>query len=483
MVYFNEQREAEGGGGDTAGCRREYDYVAHWAKKRRLAVNGLLPPRGDKIYMVTPTALLDAVVKTLIHEQGDVIVTPWFSDAEPLGIKDGRFFVAVSNDILRDTLNRRFSDRVSEICTRLVGRDIQPVFLSDEETIRWRSENDEGGIYSNYTFERFIVGNSNKFAHAAAYAVAREPAANYNPLFIYGQSGLGKTHLLYAIASEIRQTRPDYNIVYRKGDDFTNELVESLRMKTMFEFRETYRKADLLLVDDIQFIAGKEQTQEEFFHTFNTLYESRKQVVLTSDRPPKEIALLTERLRSRFEAGLLADVQPPDLETRMALITEKSQLLGLKLSTGVIQYIAESITNNVRELEGAVKKIFALYDLMKRDVDIEMAKEALRDIYKVRPGLNPTPELILEEVSSFFGIPVERIKGGSRTADVVFPRQVSTYLMRELTDLSLPDIGKFMNGQHHSTVLHAIDRVNREMEKRDEIRATIKDLKSNIQSR
>jgi len=431
--------------------------------------------------MQNPVALLDAVIKALTTEKGETLVSPWFTDSEALGIKDDQFFIAVGNDLLRDTLRTHFSSDIAALCRDFSGRDIIPIFLSTAEAADWRLR-EAGGVYAGYTFERFIVGNSNKFAHAAAVNVANNPAAQYNPLFIYGQSGLGKTHLLYAIAGHLHKTKPGFNIVYKKGDEFTNELVEALRDRSTSEFRARYRQADLLLVDDIQFIAGKESTQEEFFHTFNALYEDGKQVVLTSDRPPKEIALLADRLRTRFEAGLLADVQPPDLETRMALVGEKGALLGLNLSTQVVTYIAETITNNVRELEGAVKKIFAKHDLMEQEVDIQMAQEAIADIYKSRPGLNPTPELILEEVSAFYGVSVEKLKGSARTSDVVFPRQVAGFLMRELMGLSLPEIGKVLN-QHHTTIMHGITRVQKETEQKEDIRATLKDLRSNIQAR
>ena len=431
--------------------------------------------------MQNPVALLDAIIKALTTEKGETLVSPWFSDSEALAIKDGQLFIAVHNDLLRDTLRTHFSSDIAALCRDFTGRDIIPIFLSTEEAEEWRLR-EAGGVYAGYTFERFIVGNSNKFAHAAAVNVANNPAAQYNPLFIYGQSGLGKTHLLYAIASHIHKARPGFNIIYKKGEEFTNELIEALRVRSTAEFRAHYRQADLLLVDDIQFIAGKESTQEEFFHTFNALYEAGKQVVLTSDRPPKEIALLAERLRTRFEAGLLADVQPPDLETRMALVREKSAILGLPLSTQVVTYIAETITNNVRELEGAVKKIFAKHDLMDQAVDIAMAQEAIADLYKSRPGLNPTADLILEEVSSYYGVSIEKLKGSARTADVVFPRQVAGYLMRSMMGLSLPEVGKVLN-QHHTTILHGITRVQNEAKQKEEIAATLRDLRSNITAR
>jgi len=455
------------------------EYVAKWAAARHAALADRKTEGAFTMY--TPAALLDAVIKTLTQEKGDILISTWFSDTEAIAIKDGKFIIAAPSELFRDTLTQRFTDNVSEIIDHLSGVALQPVYLAPEEAAEWKRLNDDG-IYSRYTFERFIVGNSNKFAHAAAYAVSQNPAALYNPLFIYGQSGLGKTHLLYAIAGEIQKKRRNFKIVYKKGDDFTVELVEAIQNGTVSEFRSRYRQADLLLVDDIQFIAGKERTQEEFFHTFNALHEAGKQVVLTSDRPPKEIAALVDRLRTRFEAGLLADIQPPDFETRMALVAEKSAMMDVKLPQDVIEYIASSINNNVRELEGAVKKIAAIHSLMGKKIDLPMAQDAIRDIFKERPGLNPTPELILEEVAAFYNLPPEKIRSKSRTADIVVPRQITCYLIRELTALSLPDIGKFVN-QHHTTVLYGCEKLAEEMERNEELNNTVNDLRQNIQSR
>ena len=330
-------------------------------------------------------------------------------------------------------------------------------------------------------FERFIVGNSNKFAHAAALAVAREPAQLYNPLFIYGQSGLGKTHLLYAIGGYIKKSRPNFRICYIKGDEFTNQLVESIGRGTVADFRNQYRKADLLLVDDIQFISGKDRTQEEFFHTFNTLHEAGKQIVLTSDRPPREIYTLEERLRTRFEWGLLADIQPPDLETRMALSEEKAKLLNIRLTPSIIEYIASAITNNVRQLEGAVKKIGALHALMNEPITLELAREAVEDVLDPK-GQKPTPEKILNEVAAFYSLSPDKIKGNTKTKDIVLPRQVAIYLIRDITGLSYPDIGKFI-GRDHTTAIYAINKLNERMKDDMMLLNTINDLRQNITSK
>ena len=279
----------------------------------------------------------------------------------------------------------------------------------------------------------------------------------------------------------IARTRPAFRIVYVKGDDFTNELVSAIQRNNRSEFQQKYRMADLLLVDDIQFIAGKTSTQEEFFHTFNTLHEAGKQIVLTSDRPPKEILTLEDRLQSRFEWGLTASIEPPDFETRMALVNAKAEIRGVELPPDVTEYIASSITNNVRQLEGAINKILAKHTLMKQPIDIKLAEECVQDIFKTNPGLKPTAELILDETASFYNITSERILGTAKTKDVVIPRQVAMYLIREMTSLSLPEIGRFM-GRNHTTVLYSIEKTQEQIEKDEDFAATVKDLKKNIQN-
>ena len=298
--------------------------------------------------MYTPEALLDALLRQLRAEMGEVLVDPWFTNAEPIAIRDDLFVVEAASELFRDTLTKRFTDNVSEIISGLLGRPARPLYVYGAEADSWRLQSDSS-VYAGYTFEKFIVGNSNKFAHAAALAVANNPARLYNPLFIYGGSGLGKTHLLFAIAGSIRKKHPNFRIVYIKSEDFMNELVDALQ--TGFsEFRAKYRQADLLLMDDVQFLSGKVQLQEEFFHTFEALFQANRQIVLTSDRPPKEIATLSDRLQTRFESGLLADIQSPDLETRMAMVKAKANNLGIDIPQKVVDYIAENITNNVREL-------------------------------------------------------------------------------------------------------------------------------------
>ncbi len=330
-----------------------------------------------------------------------------------------------------------------------------------------------------YTFENYIVGNSNKFAHAACTAVAREPAptslSSYNPLFIYGQSGLGKTHLLYAITNEISKRYPDFNIIYVKGDEFTNQLIESISKNITAKFREKYRMADVLLIDDIQFIAGKDSTQEEFFHTFNALHEAHKQIIMTSDRPPKDIKTLEERLRTRFEWGLIADVQPPDYELRLAIVKKKAQLLGLDVPEDVFVFLAENLRSNVRQLEGAIKKIGAQAYLTGVPITRELAYACTSDIITVQTPVKVTVDRIVERVSRKYNIPPEEIRGRKRNKEIASARHIAIYLMRRLTDLSLTDIARIFD-RDHTTIMASIDNIDNEIKSNSLLEIEISDL-------
>ena len=300
-----------------------------------------------------------------------------------------------------------------------------------------------------------MVGSSNRYAYSAARAVADIPGrAGYNPLFIYGESGLGKTHLLYAIAHTIHANHPDYKIVYIKGDTFTNELVAAIREGRNQQFREKYREADVFLMDDVQFIAGRESTQEEMFHTFNTLYEAGHQIVFTSDRPPKELLRLDQRLQTRFEQGLPADIKPPDYETRMAIIKTKAVRMGLDLPEFLLQLIAENITANVRQIEGTINKIMAYRDLMGATVDKDTVVRAVKDMFKEKSDILPTADVIIDEVCKFYNIEPTILRGQGRSKDIVLARQIAMYQIRRMTNLSLDEIGQEFSGRDHSTVIH-----------------------------
>ena len=335
---------------------------------------------------------------------------------------------------------------------------------------------------AGYTFDRFIVGNSNKFAHAAAIAVAEKPGETYNPLFIYGNSGLGKTHLLLSIGQYIHEHSPEKKIEYIKGDDFTNQMVKSLKEGTAEEFRKKYRNVDLFLVDDIQFIAGKTATQNEFFHTFNNIYEAGHQIVITSDRPPMEMALLDDRLRTRFEGGLMADIQPPDIETRMAIIRNKATQLGLVLSDEAVDYIAEKITTNIRQLEGVIKRLTAYKEILNSVIDIDAVKRAISDVTRTGDYI-PQPDRIIKETARYFGLKPEDLRGQNRSKNVALARQIAMYLMRTLTNLPLNDIGAEFEDRNHSTVLSSIRKIEDMIKSDPGMAATIRDITSNINSK
>jgi chromosomal replication initiator protein len=333
-----------------------------------------------------------------------------------------------------------------------------------------------------YTFETFVIGASNRFAHAACLAVAEQPAKNYNPLFIYGGVGLGKTHLMHAIGHHVRKRNPNAKVAYLSTERFTNDFIHSILEGNPGEFRNHYRSVDVLLIDDIQFLAKKEGTQEEFFHTFNALHEEGKQIVISSDRPPKEIPTLEDRLRSRFEMGLITDIQPPDLETRIAILQRKAKAEGLHIPDEVTQYIATQIDTNIRELEGALVRVVAFSSLEREDITLELAERALKDL--VGPGRAKTITVshIQKVVGDHFGLRVEDLKAKKRTKNVVLPRQIAMYLTRELTDLSLPRIGDAFGGRDHTTVLHACERIAEELKTNAELRATVERLAEAIRT-
>ena len=335
-----------------------------------------------------------------------------------------------------------------------------------------------------YTFDTFVVGSNNNLAHAAALAVAESPGEIYNPLFIYGGVGLGKTHLMHAIAHFILKNNPKSKILYVSSETFTNELIDAIRNKnniTTTEFREKYRNNDVLLIDDIQFIIGKESTQEEFFHTFNTLYESKKQIIISSDKPPKEIETLEERLRSRFEWGLTVDIQSPDYETRMAILRKKEEMEGYNIDNEVIKYIATNIKSNIRELEGALTKIVALSKLEKnREINIALAEKALKDIIAPGDKKEVTPEFIIEVVADHFNLTPLDIVSQRRNKEIVYPRQIAMYLCRNMTDTGLQNIGKSLGGRDHTTILHGIDKITADLEGNPTLQNTIDILKKKI---
>ena len=430
-----------------------------------------------------------SVLQQLRSELSETTIRTWFDEITPLDLRDGTLFLYCPNDFKRGYVQSLFVKNIQASLKDLFSGDIA-VSLLDEDGYRSflggePSRNKCFDPNDEFTFDTFVVGPSNKLAYAAAQAVAQNPAQNYNPLFIYGDSGLGKTHLIYAIAHVIRQRNRNARIAYVKGDDLTNELVAAIQAgpAKSAEMREKYRQADLLLVDDVQFIAGRKQTQEEFFHTFNTLYESGRQIVLTSDRPPKEITQLEDRLRTRFEWGLMVDVAPPDFETRFAIVQNKAAMLGVKLPNEVTDYIAENITSNVRQIEGTLNKILAYRDLLDDQVNEETVSRAIRDMLKKSNDFAPTPSIIVGYICSYFHVDEETLRGQSRSRDVVAARQIAMYLIRRMTSMSLNDIGKEFGDRDHSTILHSLDKVESTMRSDPAFAEKVKEITTNINSK
>lgn len=432
------------------------------------------------------SAYVWAKVLSYIEERLDPItVSAWFDDAEVVELTEEHLILYTSSPFRQEIIRKRCTDFVRDAMKEIFGSDAKLEVFTDKELEAYRAKDKKTtnlDFNPQFSFESFVVGPSNRFAHGAAIAVANHPGDVYNPLFIYGPPGVGKTHLLYAIANGIRKTNPDANIVYIKGDQFTNELIAALQSGKNIEFRSKYREADLFLIDDVQFIAGKESTQEEFFHTFNTLYENHKQIVMTADRKPSDMLTLEDRLRTRFEWGLLADIQPPDYETRMAILKNKADHLGLNLSDDVCNYIANNITNNVRQIEGTVKKILAYRDLNDMPLDLPNISRAIDDMFKAEGNALPTPSLIIGQVCKFYSLDEVVLRGSLKNKGTAEARQVAMYLVRKLTNLSLPDIGDEFC-RDHSTVHYAITKVEQLLKNGDtNLQNNIRDITANINS-
>ena len=427
------------------------------------------------------------VLQQLKKELSETTIATWFDELEAVDIRGNTFILHCANDFKKGYIESLFLKNIKASLHDIFSTDFEVQILDDVGFAEFNGgsakKQSDRFTSDEFTFETFVVGPSNKLAYAASQAVANHPAQNYNPLLIYGDSGLGKTHLIYAIANVIRKNDPRSKIAYVKGDDFTNELVDAIREGKTAEMREKYRQADLLLVDDIQFIAGKKQTQEEFFHTFNNLYESGRQIVLTSDRPPSEMTQLEDRLRTRFEWGLLVDVAPPDFETRLAIVKNKAALLGMELPDKISAYIAENVTANVRQLEGTINKILAYKDLLGNDADEETVTRAMQDILKRSNEYIPTPEAILEYISRYYALEEAVIRGQQRIRDAVAARQIAMYLIRSMTNLSLDEIGKVFDNRDHSTVLYSIQQEEKKKKKEPAIAEAVKEIKTNINSK
>ena len=432
------------------------------------------------------SAYVWAKVLSHIEERlGSVTLSACFDDAEVVELNEDNLILYSPSDFRRDIIQRRYTGYIQDALKEIFNSDAKLLVLGDEElnARKTRGKTPHSMDFNpQFTFDNFVVGPSNRFAHSAAIAVSKTPGQVYNPLFIYGPPGVGKTHLLYAIANGIRKQNPSANIVYIKGDQFTNELIAAIQSGKNIEFRSKYREADLFLVDDIQFIAGKESTQEEFFHTFNKLYEEHKQIVLTSDRKPDDMLTLEDRLRSRFLWGLTADINPPDYETRVAILKNKAQQLGLSLDDDVCNYIAINITNNVRQIEGTVKKILAYRDLNNMPLDLPNISRAIDDMFKSEGNALPTPSLIISQVCKFYNVDEAILRSTKKSKGVAEPRQIAMYLIRKLTNLSLPDIGREF-ARDHTTVIYAVDKITNALKNGDtNLQNNIRDITANINS-
>jgi chromosomal replication initiator protein len=412
----------------------------------------------------------------------------WIRPARLVEVGSREATLSADSPQVATTLRNRFADDIGRVLSDLVGRPIDIVVTTEpaasldfdtpaqralEPAPRQLTLTTNSGLNPRYIFDTYIVGGSNRFAHAASLAVADKPGEQYNPLYIWGGVGLGKTHLLHAIGHRALENNPDLVLTYVSSETFTNEVIASIRSQRMEEFRERYRGVDLLMIDDIQFIAGKESTQEEFFHTFNALYQSGKQVIISSDRPPKSIAALEDRLRSRFEGGLIADVQLPDYEMRTAILRTKADELGVSLPDDLIEYVAHRDQTNIRELEGALNKILMMAQLYNRKLDVSLAMEALTDASFAQRRASTTATDVLKAVCAEFAIAEKDLLGRQRKREIVRPRHVAMYLLREQTESSLVEIGRTMGGRDHTTVLHGIEKIERELETDPQLRSRI----------
>ena len=416
-----------------------------------------------------------------------VSIDTWFGDVEAVALEDTRLVLCVPTDFKRDIIRARFQPLIEANLRELFSFDVDAALLIPEEretyTAQHSAPSGPGQDADRYTFERFVVGPTNRFAFTAAKKVAEEPGGAYNPLFIYGQSGLGKTHLLHAIANQVRKDRPGWRILYVQSEDFVNEFIDHVRHgKDMQAFRDKYRQVDLFLMDDVQFIAGKDSSEEELFHTFNTLYEQKKQIVFTSDRPPHEMLRQEQRLRTRFEQGLPADIQPPDYETRVALLKNKAVERGISIPDAVLSYVAENITANVRQIEGVVNKIMAFQELMGEEVDVDTTVRAVRDILRAKENFLPSADTVIQEVARFYELDSAAIRGQGQNKELANARNVAMYIIREMTQLSLAEIGQKFGGRHHSTVLNSINRVEKQMKDQPEMSEIIRDITNAVNS-
>jgi chromosomal replication initiator protein len=454
----------------------------------RYVAGGQMELSGEEVWNAVQSSLEKAVNKQSFDT--------WLRPLKFASLKESGLEISAPNTFVSDWVNEHYLSLIKELIKGIAGKDIaiifkieesvgplfiQPPFVQPQPASAQKEPATHENLNPKYTFENFVVGENNHFAQAASQAVSETPADAYNPLFIYGNAGLGKTHLLQAIGQFIKGKTPEIKVKYISSERFTNDFIDAIAHAQMDEFRSKYRTVDVLLIDDVQFLIGKERVQEEFFHTFNDLYEAHKQVVISSDRSPKEMAPLEERLRSRFEWGLIVDIQPPDLETRVAILRKKTEVEGVEMPEDVVFYIANKVKYNIRELEGTLTKLLAYSSLMKKDVNLAMARDALKEILSINEDSEISIEEIQKKVAKAFGIKYEDMKVKKRDREIVFPRQVAMYLARELTDYSLPEIGREFGKRDHSTVIHAYNKIQEKIKIDPGLYEKIKEIKKDLE--
>lgn len=432
-------------------------------------------------------------LELLKDELTEISFNTWIKTIEPISIENNTIQLGTPADFNKGILETRYSSLIQNAIIQVTSKRYELDFVvyskDAEKDFEKKKQNQTSANYEDngtmllnpkYTFDTFVIGNGNRLAHAASVAVSEAPAKAYNPLFLYGGVGLGKTHLMHAIGHYILNQNTGQKVLYVSSEKFTNELINAIKDDRNEEFRSKYRSIDILLIDDIQFIGGKERTQEEFFHTFNALYEANKQIIISSDKPPKEITTLEERLRSRFEWGLIADIQPPDLETRIAILRKKAQLENFVVPGDVLAFIAENIASNIRELEGALNRIIAYSSLTNSEINIEFASEALKEILAANKIKTINSSTIIDTVSRYYDLKPDDFISKKRNREISFPRQIAMFLCRQLTDMSLPQIGDAFGGRDHTTVIHAIEKISKELDHNSELRRSIEELKRNL---
>jgi chromosomal replication initiator protein len=420
----------------------------------------------------------------------------WFEETEPLALTDDAITLRAPNSFAKEWLEHKYANLLADALRRTCGRDLRVEILTGAANAagplplpipvaaqRPATEEDQAALNPRYNFDTFVIGASNRFAHAAAMAVAEAPASAYNPLFIYGEAGLGKTHLLHAIGKHSRELYPHLRVKYVSSETFTNDFISAIQNGRTETFQRRYRDCDVLLVDDIQFIEDKERTQEEFFHTFNALHNANRQIIISSDRPPKKIATLEDRLRSRFEWGLITDIQPPDLETRIAILRKKAEMDNLTVAEDVMSYIASRVESNIRELEGALIRVIAYASLNQTTATLDLAEEVLQHLFPTTGAEPVRTDAILAETAGYFGVSVDDLRSQNRSRPIVQARQIAMYLMRDLTDLSLPKVGDVFGGRDHTTVLHACQKVVGQLSEKRQVYHQIQDLTARIRKR